>query len=74
MKDRFMPTIEFHGPAATHDMPCCVDYLAGEPAVLNTNTGVFGPSWAARRRGWRLVRADTVFQRWILRTFFKDRQ
>jgi hypothetical protein len=71
--ERHKPTIEFHGPAATHDMPCCVDYLVNEPAVYDMSCGVFMPSWKAQQRGWRLVYANTAFKRWLLRTFFGER-
>lgn len=64
------PNIEFHGPAAQHDMPCAIDYLVLEPAVLNMSKGVFEPSWAAQERGWRLIQAKSALQRWLLRTFF----
>ena len=60
--------IEFHGPAATHNQRCAVHH--DEHAVLNTNTGVFQPSWKARREGWRLIRVDTWFQRLVMRLVF----
>jgi hypothetical protein len=42
------------GPWAMHDMPCPV---LGAPhhAVLDLNTGVYHPSWAAQSMGWRLT-------------------
>ena len=43
-----------YGMGFTHNMPCCV-YPDNQPAVLNCNTGVFEPSWAAQNNGWRLV-------------------
>lgn len=70
---RFSPTIEQHGPAATHDMPCCVHYHGDpKPAILDMNTGVFHPSWEARANGWRLVRANTRFKRWLVRRFLLE--
>jgi len=64
-----IPTIEFHGPAATHDQACSVFHRT-EKAVLNCNTGVFHPSWAARKEGWRLVLANSWWKRTVLRFVF----
>jgi hypothetical protein len=66
----FDPTIEFHGPAATHDMPCAV--YRKKPAVLDCNTGVFHPSWSAQSDGWQLVRATSWFQRLVLKIAFSE--
>ena len=56
------------GPWATHDYACPV--FKNQHAVLDMNKGIFTPSWAAQKEGWKLVHAKTGFQRWILRTFF----
>ncbi len=53
------------GPWATHDQRCAV--LKGEPAVIDIGTGVFHPSWKAQSMGYRLVKADTLIRRVIVR-------
>jgi len=58
------------GPWALHDQRCAV--LPGEPAVLRLETGVFYPSWAAQRSGWRLIRCRTWLQRCLWRWFFAE--
>lgn len=60
------------GMAYDHDMPCAVYHgdSEGSHAVLNSNKGVFEPSWKAQREGWQLVQAKTKFQKWLLRKFF----
>ena len=61
------PTIELHGPAATHNMRCAV--RAGKSAVLDMTRGVFMPSWEAQADGWHLVQARTWLQKvalWVL--------
>lgn len=57
------------GPWVTHNAPCSV--FGDEHAVLDLNNGIFLPSWKAQGEGWRLVKADTRFRRWILHTLFK---
>jgi hypothetical protein len=43
MKQGLMaPTVESHGSVCTHNMPCAV--YKDESAVLNCNTGIFGPN------------------------------
>ena len=64
------PTIEVHGPAATHDMPCCV--FREEHAVLNLDDGTFHPSWRAQAKGYRLVKAKTRLQKLAIRWLFND--
>ncbi len=62
-----MPNIEFHGPVATHDQSCAVDF--GEPAVYDFSSGTFQPSWGAQRLGWHLIHARSRLQRlalWML--------
>lgn len=59
--------VEIEGPTAIHNMPCAVYHE--EHAVLDGNTGVFRPSWKAHEEGWRLVKAVTKFQKWLLRFF-----
>ena len=66
------PTYFDYGMGFNHNMPCCV-YSDTEPAVLDTSKGVFTPSWKARKEGWRLVKAETKFQRWLLKKFFNVR-
>lgn len=58
-----------HGIVVEHNMPCAI--YQHEHAVLEIGTGVFQPSWKARREGWRTVRATTWFQKWLLKTFFR---
>ena len=62
-KALFTPSIEFHGPAAFHNMPCPVHHgyileneivLSEEPAVLSN--GIFQPSWKAQAEGYRIVK------------------
>lgn len=57
------------GPWAIHNMPCCVH--SQEKAVLNLNSGVFGPSWKAQREGYRLIKIDprSHFVKWIVERF-----
>lgn len=51
-----------------HNMPCAV--LSGtEHAVIDCATGAFHPSWKAQESGWRLIRATSRFQKWLLRFF-----
>ena len=66
------PTIKNYGIYATHNMPCCVFHQT-KPAVYNCNTSVFEPSWEARELGYFLVKADSKFKRWLLKTFFSIR-
>jgi hypothetical protein len=54
---RLQPTIEIHGPAATHNMPCAVYHHIPELAVIDLSVGVFKPSWKAQRDQWNR-RAD----------------
>ena len=63
------PKIDFHGPIATHDLPCAVHYLVKEPAVFDLNSGVFHPSWAAQEQGWHIIKADTWYKKLALRVF-----
>jgi hypothetical protein len=63
------PLVENHGLFAIHDQRCAV--LSGEHAVLELGQGVFHPSWKAQSDGWHLVHADTVFKRWLVRTFLR---
>lgn len=60
------PTVECHGPFATHNMPCSVHQ--DEHAVLNCNTGVFRPSWKAQASGYMLVKVPR-WLRWLLRNY-----
>lgn len=70
MGKQHIPTIEYHGPVATHDQSCAVYHHLGAPAVLNMSRGVFEPSWEAQKDGWHLIHARTLLQRLLLR-FFK---
>lgn len=65
------PTYFEIGMGYEHNMPCAV-YSATDGAVLDCNTGKFHPSWRAQREGWRLVRARSRFQRWLLAKFFNS--
>jgi len=66
-----IPKIEMYGPVAEHDQACAVLHDKGVKAVLNLSTGIFEPSWEARREGYYLVQAKTPLQKWILRYIFK---
>lgn len=68
--DRQRIQVEYIGPAALHNMPCAVKH-EDEPAVLNCNLGIFEPSWAAQREGWKLVRIESRLQRLAYRLLFK---
>ncbi|MDP9438289.1 MAG: hypothetical protein M3P49_06050 [Actinomycetota bacterium] len=49
------PVVVHHGPAADHDMPCCV-YGCENPAVLEFGApGTFTPCWEHQREGYTLV-------------------
>lgn len=58
------------GPVCTHNMPCAVNY-DDAPAVFNSRSGVFQPSWKAQATGWRLIRTDTWLKRLAWRLFFQ---
>ena len=66
MKVLLKPSVEFHGPACTHNMPCAV--YRDEPAVLNCNTGIFAPSWKAQKEGYMLVKPPRLL-RWFFKKF-----
>lgn len=54
----------------SHKMPCNVMngvYRKREPAVIDLQSGVFHPSWAAQRDGWFLIRARSRWQRFVCR-------
>lgn len=53
-KTRFNPTIEFHGPAAIHNMVCPILHHTQEPAVFNCNGGYFKPSLKAQKK-WDII-------------------
>lgn len=59
------PQLEFHGPTATHRMPCAV-LGQSQNAVYNCNLGVYQPSWRAQQQGWQLVKVKPRWQ-WLLR-------
>lgn len=63
------PQIVFHGPVATHDMPCAV--YRELPAVLDCNRGVFEPSWSAQSDGWILIRVRWPWLRRTLHEWFQ---
>lgn len=47
-----LPIIETDGgPWAMHDMACAVCHV--NYAILNLNTGVFGPCWKCQDDGWK---------------------
>lgn len=46
-------SIEMHGPAATHNMPCAV--CRQRHAVLDLSRGVFQPCWTCEPE-WLIVR------------------
>lgn len=65
------PWVQHEGPIAFHDQRCAV--LPGEHAVLDLNSGIFQPSWAAQMQGWQLVHANTWLRRLALRLFWGRR-
>jgi hypothetical protein len=48
-----------------HNQACAV-YHRRLSAVLDCNTGVFHPSWQAQQDGWRLVRVDRWWKRFLV--------
>lgn len=65
MKVRY-PEIEFVGPGvAMHNQACAV-YHHDTSAVFDCDTGVFHPSWKAQQDGWRLVKADRWWKRFLV--------
>lgn len=62
------PTLHMEGPAAIHDMPCAI--LPGKSAVYAINYGIFVPSWEAQQQGWHTIKAETWFQRKVLKWLF----
>ena len=56
------------GVGASHDKSCAVNHR--DFAIYDQSSGVFQPSWNAQKLGWRLVRANTPFKLWLLKTFF----
>lgn len=65
------PDIEVIGPCALHNQACAVSHRIGEHAVLDMDSDTFQPSWHAQSHGWKLVRADNWFQRFLIRVFFE---
>jgi len=63
------PNIEVHGPMAEHDQACAVLHRENQPAVYNLGTGVFQPSWKAQEKGYRLIKAVSPLQKFLLRFF-----
>ena len=46
--------VRYHGPLATHDIPCAV-YGCPNKAVLEFGSpGTFQPCWSHVRAGWKL--------------------
>ena len=62
--------IDDHGLFCLHNMPCPVK---GSEYHAVYSGGIFEPSWEAQREGWKLVRANTRFQRFLLSRFFGQR-
>lgn len=56
------------GMGYNHNMPCAI-HSTTEVAILDCGTGHFHPSNKAHAEGWRLVKAESRFQRWLLRFF-----
>jgi hypothetical protein len=50
------------GPWAHHNMPCPV--CQNNQAVLNMNTGVFGPCRDCEKKGWE-IRKRSSFKQWF---------
>jgi hypothetical protein len=49
------------GPWAKHNMPCPV--CQDNHAVLNMNTGVFGPCRVCEKDGWKITKHLSLWQR-----------
>lgn len=50
--------IEFHGPFATHNLPC---YVCQErKAVFVCHEGYFQPCWECQKEGWELKRPKAL--------------
>jgi hypothetical protein len=56
------PQIEFHGPAAEHDVACPI-FGPKYHAVLSD--GIFQPSWKAQHEGWMTVKAPKWLQKFL---------
>jgi len=51
------------GPWAEHDQACCVCHV--RHAVLNLNSGHFQPCWQCQGDGWRLLRFNKFWRKYI---------
>ena len=58
-----------YGLGCDHNMPCCIHFDT-EKAVYSMNDGIFEPSWKAQTNGYRLIKINNIFQKWIYRLFF----
>ena len=56
-------------PFADHNYPCPV--YPENKAVLVINRGYFQPSWIAQKKGFKLVKLDTLTQKLLYKIFFK---
>lgn len=65
----FVPTIDIHGPAAEHDMPCAVCRQA--PAVLDLSIGVFRPCWKCQE-SWNMAHRPVLMPRWLWRWLCRE--
>ena len=62
--------IEAYGPGAhRHNVPCPI-HGDKEPAVFCSPEMIFQPSWKAQREGWKTVKADNWFKRFVLKFVF----
>jgi hypothetical protein len=62
--------LEFMG-LVEHNMPCSV-FFDHEKAVFDASTGVFLPSRRAMAEGWRTVKLDSWFKKFIFGLVFND--
>jgi len=56
-------------PCCEHNYPCPI-YPGNKKAVYNLSEGFFQPSWTAQREGWKIVHAESWFQKLLLKWFF----
>ncbi len=56
-------------PAAEHNIPCPV--CGKKAAVLALGTGVFGPCWTCKSKGWLTLRVKP-WQLWLLKRIFGE--
>lgn len=63
MSDLAEISIEMHGPAAKHNMPCAVCRV--RHAVLDLSTGIMQPCWLCQDVRYRVAKEKPVSMFWI---------